>query len=341
MSKPIVLITGISGFVGSHVAVELVKNGYAVRGTVRAAKQESLNSSLSNQADISLIPLEDVATGDLTEALKGVHAVIHIASPLAGKETPEKALKIAIEGTTNVLRQAAAAGVNKVVLTSSWGTTLHPSLKETFAGITFNENSWGEVTDKDALEGPNPLYVYLSTKILAERAAWAFAKENPGFDLATINPPFIYGPKAEGFPHPSPGALGTNGLVYALIKGEPGRPLPLQLPPFFSDVRDVAKAHVAALKVENSALGKNKRYLISGGLFTWRQATEYIATEFPELKSRLPALGEPGALPGKLSAIDTKPASEELGLNAPIDWKTTVRDTIKTLLEAEESWKSG
>ena len=103
--------------------------------------------------------IDDIVSGDFTAALKGktspslvldycssgslsidVSAVIHLASPLAGRETPEAGLNVcpqgmahesklterqsALEGTLNILRQSVKAGVHKVVLTSSWATTL-------------------------------------------------------------------------------------------------------------------------------------------------------------------------------------------------------------------------
>ena len=103
--------------------------------------------------------IDDIVSGDFTAALKGktspslvldycssgslsidVSAVIHLASPLAGRETPEAGLNVrpqglayerkltelqsALEGTLNILRQSVTAGVHKVVLTSSWATTL-------------------------------------------------------------------------------------------------------------------------------------------------------------------------------------------------------------------------
>lgn len=162
-----------------------------------------------------------------------------------------------------------------------------------------------------------------------------------------VNPPFIYGPFAPSFPVPTaPTALGSNRMVYALISGSPERPLPVQLPPFFCDVRDVAKAHVAALKAPPQPLPSPitpiKRFLFSGGAFTWKEAIGYIGKTFPHLKHRLPVvpdLADAEVLPGKLSSIDCTPAKDLLGIAVYVKWEKTVEDTINSLLIVEKSWQ--
>lgn len=341
MSKPIVLVTGVSGFLAGHVAKILLGSGYAVRGTARSAKAAILKSSdLGKNADLEVVEVEDIATSDLSDAFKGVASVIHTASPLAGKQSLVDALKSSKEGTLNVLRQAVKSGVTKVVLTSSWGTTLDPSLKKTYAGITFTEKDWGSVTEEEYLAGGhNPLWDYLATKIFAEKAAWQFAKENPSLDLATINSPFLFGPSAPGFPVQTNAGLGTNRWIYALIAGEKGRPMPMQFPPFFCDVRDVAQAHVNALNVPATSILEDKRFLISGGAFTWKQAVELIIQKKPELENRVPSLENVPPLPGPLSAIDVSRAKDKLKMETYIPWDKTVEDTVDYLLSIEHQWK--
>ncbi|KAF8066905.1 hypothetical protein FPV67DRAFT_1214771 [Lyophyllum atratum] len=340
--KPTVLVTGVSGFVGSHVALQLLKEGFLVRGTARSRRLESLQSTICTQhPDLTLVHLEDVATGDLRESLKGVHAIIHVATPLAGNIPPAVALASALDGTLNVLRQAVEAGVNKVVLTSSWATTLDLSLSQTYSGQTFTSSDWGHTTREEVLSGKHDaLWVYLATKLLAEQAAWKFAEAHPQLDLSTINPPFIYGPLAPGFPAPTLPQLGSNRLIYSLISGKPGRRLPPQLPPLFCDVRDVARAHVSALRVSGTPPSGRvlKRYLISGGAFTWKQAVEHLAQARPELRGRLPGTERAWKLPGRISVIDAGPAREDLGMGGYIGWERCVEDTVGSLLEVEKSW---
>lgn len=211
----------------------------------------------------------------------------------------------------------------------------------------------------------DPLWIYLAAKILAERKAWKLAAETPTVDLTTscvsrlshgtyrltkrkihtctVNPPFIYGPFIEGLAPASFAGAGTNGLVYALIAGEKGRAPPVQLPPYYIDVRDVATAHVRALAAPpaSDVRALEKRFLISGGAFSWKEAAAYLATARPELEDRLPSLDSdsPGLnLPSTISTIDTAPARDALGLTEYIGWKDTVNATIDSLLAVEKTW---
>lgn len=165
--------------------------------------------------------------------------------------------------------------------------------------------------------------------------------------ICTVNPPFIYGPFVEGLAPASAAGAGTNRMVYALIAGEKGRAPPMQLSPYFIDVRDVATAHVRALTVPpvpvSDANAPAKRFLISGGVFSWKEAAAYLAAARPELRDRLPSLDAPGPGPGLLSTstistIDTAPARETLGLTEYIGWKDTVSATVDSLLALEKTW---
>ncbi|OJT13597.1 hypothetical protein TRAPUB_9862, partial [Trametes pubescens] len=354
-------VTGASGFIGAQVTTELLGAGYRVKGTARGAKLELLQGYFASNPNFEAVEVNDISSGDLATAMQGVDAIIHLASPLAGRESPEAGLNSAIEGTLNVLRQAVQAGVPKVVLTSSWATTLDPSLAATFAGVTFTEKGefvglpllrrtdtfldWGNTSREDLLkDGHHALYVYCGTKTLAELEAWKFAAEHRELDLATINPPFVYGKPVEGL---SSGtgvmSLGTNALLYQLIAGEPGRPLPPQLPPYYCNVRDAAHAHVLALRLPKLPAGadvQDKRFIVAGpGAILWTDAVKALLAKRPALKDRLPTLADAPPLPGPLSRVDTTRAREVLGLQEYVDWESTLLETVDALVEAEKTWK--
>ncbi|KAK0227788.1 NAD-P-binding protein [Armillaria fumosa] len=343
MAKPLVLVTGASGFLASHIISLLLAEGYAVRGTARPGKIESLRSApIADNLDFSLVQIDDIATSNLSGALKDVDYVIHAASPLAGNASPQETLQAAKNGSLNVLASALKAGVAKVVMTSSWATTHDPSLEKTYQRVVFSEKDWSNVSEEEFLEGDHDvLWGYLSVKTLVEKMAWKFAQENPTLDLATINPPFMYGPFNAKFPPPMPDRLNANILTHSLISGESERPLlSIQLPPFYCDVRDVARAHVKALTLDRFESPEKKRFLVSGGHFTWKEAVEYLQKSRPDLKSRLPpvptySFQEP---PGKLSSIDVTRARDILHMEEYIGWENTVDDTISSLLLAEEAW---
>lgn len=127
-------------------------------------------------------------------------------------------------------------------------------------------------------------------------------------------------------------------MVCALIAGEPGRALPPQFAPFYCDIRDVARAHVQSLKAAKSESGEKKRFLISGGAFTWAAAVEYLAAARPDLKERLPSTGDAKALPGPLSTTDVSPAKALLGIDEYIPWEKSVCDALDRFLVAEKEW---
>lgn len=154
--------------------------------------------------------------------------------------------------------------------------------------------------------------------------------------LFSVNPPFIYGPLHPDFPTPEKTRLGANAMVYSLIAGATERPLPPQLAPFYCDVRDVARAHVRSLKADKSK--DQKRFLISGGSFTWKAAAEHLALVRPELKPRLPSTQDAKLLPGPLATTDVSPAQAALGIDEYIPWEKSVCDAVDSFLVAEKQW---
>ena len=84
MSSPkTVLVTGVSGFIATHVALRFLENGWNVRGTVRSEdkgkKVAELPCFKSYGDKLSFTVVEDLVSGDFTEAVKGVDAVAHTA----------------------------------------------------------------------------------------------------------------------------------------------------------------------------------------------------------------------------------------------------------------------
>ncbi|KAF5374478.1 hypothetical protein D9615_009061 [Tricholomella constricta] len=311
------MVTGVNGFVGSNVALQLLKAGYKVRGTVRGKKIDNFKNNISDSfPSLEVVKVDDVSTSDLIDVLKGVDAIVHVAAPLPfGGASPKENLIIAVEGYLNVLRQAVSNGINKVVITGSWASTLDPALKQAFEGHVSTEKDWGNVTEEEFLvNSQNPMWAYLAAKTLAERAVWKFAEEEPSLDLSITLPPFIFGPFAAGFPAPlSHSTLSSNQHIYTLLKGS----IPPPLPPLFCDVRDVARAHVRALNVPKATNHvEDKRFLVSGGFLTWKDAVEYLHQQRPELRARLPVVDMDTfpPFPGTPTSIDTTRAKEVLGV---------------------------
>ncbi|KAF8067002.1 hypothetical protein FPV67DRAFT_1223190 [Lyophyllum atratum] len=331
MSEKLVLVTGITGFIAGQVADHFLAAGYRVRGTTRGAKAKQLNDTVKVEG-LEFVQVDDIATDDLSEALKGVYAVIHVASPLPGRTSVDDTLNSAISGTTNILQATVKAGIEKIVITSSFGAIMDPSLRPGFAGQTFTGADWGVVSREEAeKQAEDPYYVYFASKNLAEKAIWEFAKDHPELDVATVLPGFVFGPYAKHYPLPSAAGLGTNGMIYGLISGGTLPPIP----PFVVDVRDVAKTHVLALNVPRKPL-EQKRYIANGGNLTWKEAVAHLNKVRPEIKTA--AVSDFADLPGPASRLDTKRTNDDLNFGAWIKPEDTIVAAADALVALQKTW---
>ncbi|KAI5117065.1 hypothetical protein M0805_006787 [Coniferiporia weirii] len=333
-------VTGASGFLGSHIITQLLAQGTSVRALVRPTKAEFIKTVFPTDA-VTVATMTDISTDDLSAAFAGASAIINCASPLAMRGTPQETVDANVDGMVNVLRGALKAGVSKVVITSSWATTINPDLSQQYTGQSFGQDSWGEVTSEQILDGTrNPVYVYLGAKIIGEKAAWEFVEEHPELDLTTINPPFLMGPYIPGVVPSGPTDIGTNRFLYRLIAGPPGRTLPPLLSPHYLDVRDCARAHIAALSTPKAPPGsqRTKRFLVIAGAVTWRTVTEWLYETRPELRERLPDVSGGIYLPETMSENDVGPAERALGMREYIHWKKMVQDGVDDFLVLHEKW---
>ena len=183
--------------------------------------------------------------------------------------------------------------------------------------------------------------MYCVSKSLSDLTVRAFQRAHPDFDIATIHPSYIYGPLGPGQVYDAPGT-GTNEYVYALIAGACGRPVggydrAMRGPPVSVDVRDVARAHVLALKLPPSE-GSQKRFTLSTSTFRWSEAVELLAEKRPELRERLPVVrAEPTDL-GPVATFDTSKTESVLGMKNHVKWQDTVLDTVDDLLRVEKEF---
>jgi nucleoside-diphosphate-sugar epimerase len=253
MSEDLVLVTGGSGFVAVHCIDQLLRAGYRVRTTVRALSREADVRAMLKVAGSPRPEALSFATADLvsdagwTEAVAGCRFVLHVASPFpAGKPKHEDDLIIpAREGSLRVLRAARDAGVERVVLTSSFVAIGygHPPRQ-----APFTENDWTN------LNGPG-VTAYGKSKTLAERAAWEFiAREGKALELSVVNPVGVFGP-----------ALGPDFATSVLIVQrflDGAVPACPRITFGGVDVRDVADLHLRAM---THPAAKGERFLAVAG----------------------------------------------------------------------------
>jgi nucleoside-diphosphate-sugar epimerase len=120
----LVTVTGASGFIALHCVRELLVRGYQVRGTLRdLGRQGAIRAALADadSSRLSFVKAELTQDDGWSEAMAGAKYVMHVASPLpkAPPKHEDELLVPAREGVLRALRAAAAAGVSRVVMTSS------------------------------------------------------------------------------------------------------------------------------------------------------------------------------------------------------------------------------
>lgn len=241
MSTPsTVLVTGAAGFIAKHIVRELLESGHSVRAAVRSAARRAQIEALFPDAGIEFVTLDLTADEGWDAALVGVDALIHTASPFpsAPPKDPEELIRPAVDGTLRALRAAHAAGVTRVVLTSTCGAIYKPADQE-----------WSRIkTRADWTDPTGPKTTpYEASKTLAEQAAWRFTAEHPEMRLTVINPGMVFGPAMDEH-------YGSSlQLVEQILTG--GMPMYPRINMPVVDVRDVARMHVRALS-DDDAVGQ-------------------------------------------------------------------------------------
>ncbi|KAJ8089397.1 hypothetical protein PM082_014645 [Marasmius tenuissimus] len=287
-SKPLVLVTGATGYIAAWVVRNLIERGFDVRGTVRSPSKgrevlsilEKLpgygaGSEKMGKFDFAIV--EDIAKeGAFDEAVKGVDAVEHLASPFhMNADDPKELIEPAVKGTAGVLESVKKYGdkVKRVIITSSCtaisGSTYKPTI--------FDEENWNDESVRETEEQgreASGLTKYRASKTLAEKAVWSFVAENPGlpWDVVTINPPLVFGPSTNYIPSPDKLGTSTSDWYKTILTykpdaaGKSAQALTFRMT-CWVDVRDVAEAHVRALLKQEAG---GNRIIVSAGHFNWQ-----------------------------------------------------------------------
>ncbi len=292
-----VLVTGGSGFIGSHAILQLLAAGYDVRATVRDLKREGDVRAMlkvggndgGNKLKFFAANLESDA--GWKEAASGCEYVLHIASPFPASlpKHEDELIVPARDGALRVLRAARDAGVKRVVLTSSFAAIGY--------GTPPREDPYTEVDWTD-VNGPDVL-PYIKSKTIAERAAWDFiAKEGGALEMAVVNPVGVFGPVL------GPDYATSILLVSKLMEGAmPGVP---QIYFGAVDVRDVADLHLRAM---THISAKGQRFLATAGDFLpLREMARMLKAKLGDAAKKVPTRELPNFLV-KLAAL-RDPAGE-------------------------------
>lgn len=264
-----VLLTGISGFLGLHTALQLLTQGYRVRGSVRhpdkaVSVQTALRAAGGDISQLDIVRLDLVSDDGWDAAMAGCRYLIHMASPLMARSPRDSQLLLrpALEGTERAIRSALSAGVERIVLTSSMAAIAygHAPVPEAIYGA----DDWTDLS--------GPVNAYQRSKTQAERRAWAMmAEAGRSADLVAVNPAIILGPLLDDDP-------GTSlQLVQRLLnRSIPALP---RVSVTLTDVRDVAAVHVAALAAPEIG---GQRLPIGAEALELRTIAQILRTAYPE-----------------------------------------------------------
>ncbi|KAJ5748219.1 NAD dependent epimerase/dehydratase [Penicillium nucicola] len=333
-----VLVTGGSGFIASHLILQLLRAGYKVRTTIRTPSREKDLRDVLQKAGADVENLS-FAVADLTkdegwaEAMQGCTFVQHVASPFPGA-TPKDENELIVparEGTLRVLRFARDAGVKRVILTSSFAAIGYGHEQMPL----FTEDHWS------VLDGKIPVPAYHKSKTLAEKSAWDFIQNEGGnMELAVINPTGVFGPVL------SPDFSTSIQIIEKMMKGKlPGCP---KISFGVVDVRDLAQLHILAM-TDPAAAGQRFIGTCDNGPFAMIDLANVLRDGRPAHAERLPTWELPNLLVRAIALFraDLRVILPELGVQKLINneksksvlgWKPRsfeecVLDTADSLVE--------
>ncbi len=297
------LVTGGTGFVGSHVARALVQAGYRVRILQRETSRLDL---------VQDIPCERVV-GDvldyesLLDAIEGIDWVFHVAAVSAyWRNDPDLIYRVNVDGTRYVLQAAETRGVKRVILTSSAAAMGHrDDLRPVDETVRFNYDP--------------SLTPYGHSKFLAEAEVYRAIRR--GLDCVILNPAVITGP----------GDLNqiSSSVVIELARGN----VPPTVPPggvTVIDVRDVAAVHVAA--AERGRTGE--RYLLGAVDLTHKAWLKLTADAVGRPMHAIP-------LPGPVVhvAAHVVDGLRALGVSVPIEGGQLKLSTHMMFFDCRKAWR--
>ena len=312
-----VLVTGGSGYIGLHCISLLLKEGYAVRTSLRSMKrkkeiQEALSGSIKNNESLEFCELDLMRDEGWDAAVKGCSYVLHVASPVYEKNMQDENsfIQPAKEGLLRALKPAVKYKIKRFVMTSSIA-----AITQGHEDKEIDESFWS-VIDENTLP-------YIKSKTYAEKAMWDYMNQiekTKKIEVCTINPSFVFGPSLTY----DMGA--SNLLIRALLVGR----LPALAKIQFNvvNVLDVAKAHVLALKSDSAA---GQRFIVSEKALWLSDIAEILKNNGFK---KVPTIVAPNFLLGFLSFFlkDIALFKDRLGKS-----QITKSDNAKKLLE----WKPG
>ncbi|KAJ7179360.1 NAD-P-binding protein [Mycena filopes] len=306
MSRGVVLITGINGFLSTYTALAFLDAGYTVKGVARteAKAADWINKFPAHKAAYQFTVVPDFAPpGAFDDAVKGCDVIVHVASPNTNDiSDPEKTMLIpAISGTKNLLESTKKEPRIRRV----------PAMMDTTntdTGKVYTPEDWNPTTYDVAKVSTNPRVVYGASKAVAERAFWDYIKdEKPSWAGATVLPCGVFDPPIQ--PGSSIASLNRSvAFLWDMLQGK-------------HKGRGLAISHALFVSARD-----NKRYILIGGTFTLAQIDDIVARRFPTLRPNLPTTPDL-----------TCPARKQILGSKFLGLETVLVDTIEAIQALEKA----
>lgn len=201
-----VAVTGSSGYIGSHIVLNLLKRGYTVRACVRDSSKLSATAHLTamnhiGPGSVTLHNCDLTVPGDYDEAFKDCSCVFHAAAEMGNLEgsTPMKVYEGCFDATKMIMDSIKKAGtVRRLVYTSSFAAVGHPAEE----GHVHTEDCWADTNQELRPEGmgwnletaeKDREVAYAIGKVEAERYVYAEAEKH-GIAAFGVCPCHVIGP---------------------------------------------------------------------------------------------------------------------------------------------------
>ncbi len=322
-----VLLSGVTGFLGSHTTIQLLNKGYEVIGTLRdkrrAVEIHQIIAKHTSYPDRLTLVEADLLDENIWQTLtEGVTYVQHIASPFPRTlpKNEEELVQPAKQGTLHILNAASKNGVKRVVITSSSGAVVYGKQKGEESG-TYKEEDWTDISNK---ADTTP---YFRSKTVAERAAWDYIQQDSSeMELTTVCPGAILGPVLE-----EDFGTSANIVIKTLDGSTPAIP---NIGFDIVDVRSVADLLIRAMEAPQAA---NQRYIGSAGFMSFKDVANILKQKYPDRK--IPSITLPNLAVRLFSRIDPtlKPILIDLGVERRVDHSKAAKDLNWEPISNEEA----
>lgn len=309
-------MTGASGYIASWLVKLLLSRGYTVKASVRDPNDPKKTGHLlaldGASERLQLFKANLLEEGSYDSVVDGCDGVFHTASPFYHdvKDPQVELLDPAVKGTLNVLNSCAKfPSIKRVVLTSSMAAVAYSGKPRTPDVVV--DETW--FSDPEFCKQSKLWYVL--SKILAEDAAWKFAKEK-SIDMVSINPAMVIGPLLQ------PTLNTSAAAVLSLIKGAQTYP---NATLGWVNVKDVANAHIQAFEIPSA----NGRYCLVERVLHYSEVVNTIRELYPAFE-----------LPEKCADdkpyVPTYQVSKEKVKNLGVEFiplEVSLKETIESLKE--------